>query len=120
MPMNNDSNNPQWPFELFDIECEDGWKKLYEPIIEYIQEYNKTHEDNPIEIHQIKEKYGSLRFYTNYYTEDLRKMIDNAEHESYYTCEICGKYIDQPIVKNHWIYPFCKECFDNIHKKAST
>lgn len=115
MPMNNDYN-PQWPFELFGIECESGWKKLYEPIIEYIVEYNKTHEDNPIKIHQIKEKFGGLRFYTNYYTEELDRMIDKAEDESYNVCEICGKHIDQPIVKHHWIYPFCKECFNERHK----
>ena len=117
MPMNNDNNNPQWPFELFGIECESGWKKLYEPIIEYIIEYNKTHEDNPIKIHQIKEKFGGLRFYTNYCTEELDRMIDKAEDESYNVCEICGKHIDQPIVKHHWIYPFCKECFNKRHKE---
>ena len=42
-----------------------------------------------------------------------KAMIDDAEEKSYNTCEICGKYIDKPIIDNHWIYPMCNEC----HKK---
>ena len=25
---------PQYPYELFGIECRDGWKNLYQPIID--------------------------------------------------------------------------------------
>lgn len=101
---------PQWPYELFGVECGEGWKHLYEPITEYIENYNKTHEDEPIEIHQIKEKFGGLRYYTNFCTEELRKMIDKAEKESFKTCEVCGKHIDKPIIENRWVYAECNEC----------
>lgn len=105
---------PQYPYELFGIECGDGWKHLYEPIIDYISEYNKDKgDDEKIEIHQIKEKFASLRFYTNFYTDELMKMIRKAEEESEHTCEVCGKYIEKPIVENHWWYAECEEC----HKK---
>ena len=51
-----DNNEPKEPYELFGIECGEGWKKLYQPIIDYIDEYNKDKEGvDKIEIYQIKE-----------------------------------------------------------------
>ena len=60
---------------------------------------------------------NSLRFYTNFKTDTLRKMIDDAEEKSYNTCEICGKHIDKPITENHWIYPMCNECYEKRKNK---
>jgi ribosomal protein L37AE/L43A len=115
--MKNDNESKE-PYELFGIECGDGWKKLYEPIIEYIEEYNKDKkEEDKIEIYQIKEKFGSIRIYLSHYNDELRQMIDDAEEQSYYTCEECGKYIKKPIVEHHWIYPMCRECYDGMKEK---
>jgi len=105
------SSEPQYPYELFGIECGKGWEGLYRPIMDYIDEYNKTSGDN-VEIHQIKEKFGGLRMYLSHYTDELRKMIREAEEKSFHTCEICGKHIDNPIVEHHWIYSECQECHD--------
>lgn len=102
---------PKWPYELFGVECGEGWKKLYQPLIDYINNYNKDKkEGDRIEIHQIKEKFGGLRFYVNFYTEELKDMIRKAESMSYCTCERCGEYIDKPITENHWIYAECEDC----------
>lgn len=112
------NEEPKYPYELFGIECGDGWKKLYQPIIDYLKEYNKDKEEKDrIEIHQIKEKFGSIRIYLSSYTDELRQMIDDAEEQSYYTCEICGKYITKPIVEHHWMYPMCKKCFEGMKEK---
>lgn len=102
----------KWPYELFGIECGEGWKHLYQPIIDTVAEYNNKQEndDGKIEIHQVKEKFGGLRIYLSKYTDELRKMIESAEEESYHTCETCGKHIDKPIVENHWIYAECEDC----------
>ena len=110
------NNEPKEPYELFGIECGEGWKGLYQPIIDYISEYNKNNDDK-IEIHQIKEKFGGLRIYLSRYTDELRQMIDDAEDESYNTCEVCGKYIKKPIVEHHWIYPMCRKCFRKGEEK---
>ena len=99
------------PHVIFGIECGKGWKDLYQPIIHYIEDYNKDKEgDDKIEILQIKEKFGGLRFYTNFVTQELTDMIDEAESKSYHTCEACGRYIKAPIIENHWIYSECQEC----------
>lgn len=106
---------PKWPYEMFGIECGKGWEKLYRPIIEYIERYNKDHDDK-IEIHQIKEKFGGLRFYTSRYTDELRKMIADAESESYGVCEECGKPCGT-IRNNFWIYTLCQDCFNSFEKR---
>lgn len=107
----------KWPYELFGVECGEGWKSLYQPITDYINEYNKGKKDEyKIEIHQIKEKFGGLRYYVNFTDEKLRNMIREAEAKSYNTCEVCGKYIEKPINENHWIYAECQECHDKWKK----
>ena len=109
---NESDTEPKYPYALFGVECGDGWKRLYLPITKYIENYNNEHEDKKIEILQIKEKFGGLRYYCNFYTEELREMIDKAEEESFNVCEICGKHIDKPIIVNHWIYAECRECYE--------
>jgi len=43
-------------------------------------------------------------------------MIEDAEADSYHTCEVCGKHINKPIVEHHWIYAECQECHDKWKK----
>ena len=109
---------PKHPYELFGIECDKGWEKLYQPIIDYIEDYNKDKEgDDRIEILQIKEKFGYLTIYVSKKTDELRSMIEDAEADSYHTCEVCGKHINKPITENHWVYTMCRKCFDEMNEK---
>ena len=96
----------------YPIEVGDGWKHLYQPVLDYIEKYNKEHTDNPIEVWQIKEKYAGLRIYVSRGTKELFDMIGDAESKSYNTCEECGKYIEGAKVRNGWYYALCDECFD--------
>lgn len=43
------------------------------------------------EVLQIKEKFGSLRFYVNHSTDAMREWIAAAELESCRICEVCGR-----------------------------
>ena len=115
--MKND-NEQKEPYELFGIECGEGWKGIYQPIIDYIEDYNKDKEgEDKIEIYQIKEKLGTLSFYVSKKTDELRKMIEDAEAESYHVCEICGRHINKQIVEHHWVYGMCRECYDGMKTK---
>ena len=50
------------PWELFGVECGEGWFPLIEPILQYIQSYNKDKaEEYQIVVYQIKEKWGILQ-----------------------------------------------------------
>jgi hypothetical protein len=47
----------------------------------------------PKDVHvlQVKEKFGSLRFYTGGVSPEFSDLIDEAEKESATTCEVCGE-----------------------------
>lgn len=77
-----DLNDPCWSY------CPQGWRALVEELhhklIEYYPEY---------QIHQIKEKYGGLRFYTDVsYSkgDEGSALLLEYENRSINTCDVCG------------------------------
>jgi hypothetical protein len=101
------------------IECANGWNRLIEPIVDYINEYNETVPDeNKIKIKQIKEKFGGLRFYAENKTDHLKDMIEAAEHEAIHTCEICGGKYDIGQTADGWITTCCRKCIQELATKA--
>ena len=101
---------PQEPFELFGVECDKGWDELIQPLFDWIEKYNKEHEDDPIVIEQVKEKFGGLRFYVSYEPDELSRMIRKAEGDSYGICEVCGSKIDVGHTSSGWIKTICRKC----------
>lgn len=61
----------------------DGWYSL-------IDELSSKLEPLGIEAVQVKEKFGTLRFYINQGNEEVYRLIYNAEEKSGKTCEDCG------------------------------
>lgn len=72
------------PYELFHIECGEGWYGLIEPLIKECIEKGYV-------IGQIKEKYGGLRFYVDNCPDEFRDRLDEAEAQSYHICDECGE-----------------------------
>ena len=82
-----------------------GWYNILHNLCEELtpilnEERSKITEDpeQPLfYVHQIKEKFGGLRFYFMMNTENtelhenIQKLIDIAEDKSYDTCQITGK-----------------------------
>ena len=64
-----------------------------------------------VDLIQVKEKFGGLRFYIDGGNNYIDGMISLAEDMSYRICEICGtsKNIGQT---SGWITTICKDCFD--------
>src|SRR5262245_37127184 len=72
------------PYKLAGIQCGNGWSSLYKPLI-------KSCKAEGTEIHQIKEKFGGLRFYVDSNASSkLHAAILDAERRSFQICEICG------------------------------
>ena len=108
-----------FPFMKRCCECADGWYQLlYDLCQEITDRYEKDNEEVDIEVGQVKEKFGTLRFY--YYHKDidadskeLRKDIEQIvrkyEKNSQFVCEMCGKEgtirTDIP-----WIKTLCDDC----------
>lgn len=57
---------------------------------------------------QIKEKYGTLRWYDNNSTKEIFEIIDKYEDLSYHTCINCGKPATK--ISTGWICPYCDNC----------
>ena len=99
------------PWELFGVECGKGWYSLIEPILQYIQDYNKDKPDeNKIEVYQIKEKWGTLRLEIGNYPKELGKMIEAAEKASDTTCEKCGAPASIRKCRG-WYKTLCDSCY---------
>ena len=56
---------------------------------QYSSELTQQEEKIPV-IHQVKEKFGTLRIYTSHADDYIRGVIDMAELLSASTCECCG------------------------------
>lgn len=102
---------PQWPYELYGVECCEGWHKLLEPIFDYIERYNEGKaEDDRMTVHQIKEKWGGLRVYLSHYDDTVRKLIEDAENEASGTCELCGSKENVGVSFGGWTTVKCHDC----------
>lgn len=60
------------------------------------------------EVHQVKEKFGGLRFYIGEGTKAVFDRIDEAESESYRTCETCGR--PGKLRGSGWVFTACDKC----------
>lgn len=60
-----------------------GWESL-------IRRLYAAKPDN-VEVRQVKEKFGGLRFYTGAAPREYLDLIDQIENESYYVCYMCGE-----------------------------
>lgn len=87
----------------FGIETGNGWFDLIYDLSKKLTELNIG-----IEAVQVKEKFGGLRFYTNFYSEQSNKLIEEAENKSYKICEICGNPGEPN--DNGWISTLCEKC----------
>ena len=62
------------------------------------------------DLHQIKEKFGGLRFYIGKTNDALDKAIQRAEIESLSICERCGK--PGRLRDEGWLLTLCDKCHD--------
>lgn len=78
------------------FECSDGWFDLIDKLCESIQSYIDSNSRAPdriipqVTVDQVKEKFGTLRFYTTGGDRLIDGMIWFAESMSGRICETCG------------------------------
>ena len=82
----------------------EGWRPLVTKLVEDIIKIDST-----IEISQIKEKFGTLRFYINYGNDEIFDLIEKAEQESSKICENCGTR-ENVTTKGSWLLTLCEKC----------
>lgn len=102
----------KYPISLFNIECYEGWHPLIDKLCSSLQFDIDNNKQPQIVVHQVKEKFGGLRFYTDTCSERQYGMISFAESLSYHFCELCGIFSPTPLTKNikGWVVTHCDKC----------
>lgn len=97
----------------------DGWipmiNRLTDQLVSIIKLHNEETDDEcVIELVQIKEKFGGLRYYYSIDSEDtafksqIRDIVSVYEHASYFICEVCGAYGERSRCRG-WYKTVCDE-----------
>ena len=94
--------NPQETLMCFGISCGDGWYFLINNLCESIKNYvdwknriakpEEGKDKISVVAEQVKEKYGSLRFYVRGSDDYVNGLIGMAESISKNTCEYTGNF----------------------------
>jgi hypothetical protein len=102
--------------ELRVVECGDGWYTMLCVLCECIQ----LHIDNTglafgkeggipqVEAHQVKEKFGGLRFYYGGGDKHIEGLVSFAEALSYTLCDVCGGPARSRNSPGGWIFTRCE------------
>lgn len=99
------------------IDCEEGWFPL---IVELHQQLLEL--DPHYVVRQVKEKYGSLRYYAgssivdSVAQERFSALLDIAERFSKTVCEVCGNSARLSVSNDPdpWYKTICTTCADNV------
>jgi hypothetical protein len=111
----------------FGCQNDDGWYNLLDKCMEKLQYFCDLCTSNEKEVQviatTIKEKYGSLRFYTSIYGANsiessiIDDIISEAESKSSQTCEVTGEN-GTLCIKNGWYMTLCYEQARKLGFKA--
>lgn len=102
---------PEYDYEYTALDyMPTGWRKAFgeqmcQEIMDELVKENIVDEYYPV---QVKEKYGFLRWYTNFSTKELDNIVRKYEDLSEKTCIICGAPATKYTVG--WISPYCDKC----------
>jgi hypothetical protein len=99
------------------FECGDGWFNILNQLMGNIQHHIDWNNQNfekgytqyksvpQVTLDQVKEKFGTLRFYYTGGDDVIRGMVRMAESMSGVTCETCGS--PGQLRGRHWMYTAC-------------
>ena len=95
------------------FECGDGWYWLIDNLCSCIQGYidNNGHLNIPqVVAVQVKEKFGTLRFYYGGGDEYIGGKVSFAEWLSGSICENCGSVEGKINTEGYWVSCLCDAC----------
>ena len=104
-----EQSNMCWGFE-----CSDGWYNIIFTLCSLIQIHQKSQKPDykPVVVQQVKQKFGTLRFYYTGGDDIVFGMVAYAEAISGMTCEVCG---DRGTTdwKKSWVKTVCSKHIEN-------
>lgn len=101
-----------------------GWRPMLWALLEEIEVIAIPYKIE-IELQQVKEKFGSLRFYyMSHYKESdveienrqaatklIESIVDSYEEKSYHVCDVTGRHYKYRIASGSWVYACCYDAF---------
>lgn len=105
-------DEPAPQISLFGFECDDGWYQIIEGLCETISQLGVS-----LQVVQVKEKFGGLRFYyqevevdEERYAYMVHGAVQMAESMSFQNCEVCGN--NGELRKDGgWLKTRCDDCY---------
>jgi len=102
----------------FGVQHSSGWNPIIERLLTKIEAHLAAKyaagfrdPDYGFQIDQIKEKFGTLRFYVCGADDQIFQWIVEAERETANTCEACGAPGSLHCrVGGYWLYTRCPQC----------
>ncbi len=91
----------------------DGWYQLIHALSEKLEGMIKELPEDQQALYyadQVKEKFGTLRFYMSRATAQMNLAIDEAQKVSAKTCEDCGGGFSEVRNNRGWLRVLCKQC----------
>ena len=115
--MVNRNKNMQETCRCWGFECGDGWFNILDQLMSNIQHHIDWNNQNfekgykqykqvaQVTLDQVKEKFGTLRFYYTGGDDEISGMVRMAESMSGVTCEECGN--PGKCRGSGWMYTAC-------------
>ena len=108
-----------WNYEYTELDAmPEGWRRTFglQMCEELEEELERIGKQNEWRIMQIKEKFGFLHFYSNWYTKELNKIITKYEEKSKYICIHCGAPATK--ITTGWLSPWCDKCAELLDERT--
>lgn len=109
-----------YDYTYTEYECVDkGWRIGFGKILleELREACLKTNYLDKLYFVQIKEKYGSLRLYSNAAPQEVMDVLHKYDFISQYVCWYCGSPEATVVNDYGWYLPVCKCCWDKNNKR---
>ena len=107
--------------------CGDGWLPLIREAEAIVDKWNDEHPDivlnlcgtdEKLELVDVKEKWGLLRMYCNFYPDDVFDKMRLLENRSKDICEQCGSTDNVKLQKiRGWYKTLCPKCAEKDRNK---
>lgn len=95
-------------------EIDEGWKPMVKSLVRLCTNYCSVM-GLPFTIEQVKEKFGTLRFYYSGGDEYVRELVDVVELASERKCEVCGKYAT--LRSGGWLRTLCDKHYQEQEER---
>jgi hypothetical protein len=105
------------------LACGDGWFNILDQLCQNIQRHidwkNRDEElVAQVVVEQVKEKFGTLRFYYRGGDDYVSGLVSMAESMSGVTCETCGSGAKTDW-NSGWVHTTCEPCQEARNKKRA-